>query len=180
MFLMKENILKEYGVIMCTSDGALSQYICDTAYYFLSTLAYKYKITIDRFISAPGHGKGIFDGINGVTERELTIVSGRELMYAAEAHQVSAAEDHQVYTKIFGGYVMRYGVHSSAAAYCKILLENDGTAGAKSDRKYNKREQNRGIQNMHFHIRNHSKTLSLMKCGPPKLAKRVGGKLAKG
>ena len=50
VFLMKEHIMKEDGVIMCTSDGAPSQYICATAYYFLSTLAYKYNITIDRFI----------------------------------------------------------------------------------------------------------------------------------
>ena len=111
VFLMKEHILKEDGVIMCTSDGAPSQYRCATDYYFLSTLAYKYKITIDRFISDPGRGKGIVDGINGVTKRELKIASDRELIYAAEAHQVSAAEDHQVYTKIFGGYVMRDGVH---------------------------------------------------------------------
>ena len=110
VFLMKEHILKEDGVIMCTSDGAPSQYICATAYYFLSTLAYKYKITIDRFISAPGHGKGIFDGINGVKKRELTIASGRKLMYVAEAHKVSADEARQVDTKRFGGYVMRDGL----------------------------------------------------------------------
>ena len=88
VFLMKEHILKKDGVIMCTSDGAPSQYSCATAYYFLSVLAYKYKITIDRFISAPGHRRGIADGINGVTKRELTIASGRELMSAAQAHQV--------------------------------------------------------------------------------------------
>ena len=73
---------------MCTSDGAPLQYSCATAYYFLSALAYAYKITIDRFISAPGHGKGIVDGINGVTKREFTIASGRELMSAAQTHQV--------------------------------------------------------------------------------------------
>ena len=111
VFLMKEHILKEYGVIMWNSDGAPYQYRCATFYYFLSTLAYKYKITIDSFISAPGHGKVIVGGINGFTIRELTIASGRELIYAAEAHQVSAAEAHQVDTKIFGGYSMRYGVH---------------------------------------------------------------------
>ena len=93
-------------------------------------------------------------------------------MYADEAHQMSEAEARQVDTKIFGGYVMRDGVHSSAADKCKRLIENDGPAGSKSDRKYNKREQNRGIQKMHFHIRNHSKPLSLMKCGPPQLSKR--------
>ena len=76
VLLMKEHILKEDGVIMCTSDGDPSQYRCATDYYFLSTLAYKYKIKIDRFISAPSHGKGIADGINGVTKRELTIASG--------------------------------------------------------------------------------------------------------
>ena len=73
---------------MCTSDGAPLQYSCATAYYFLSALAYAYKITIDRFISAPGHRRGIADGINGVTKRELTIASGREQMSAAQAHLV--------------------------------------------------------------------------------------------
>ena len=58
-------------------------------------------------------------------------------MYAAKYHQVSAAEAHQVDTKIFGRYVMIDGVHSSAASEFKRLLENDGTVGAKSDRKYN-------------------------------------------
>ena len=81
---------------MCTSDGATSQYRCATVYNFFLTFAYKYKITIDSFISAPGHGKGIVGRINGFTIRELTIASGRELIYAAEAHQVSAAEAHQV------------------------------------------------------------------------------------
>ena len=33
---------------------------------------------------------------------------------------------------------------------------------------------------MHFHIRNQSKPLSLMKCGPPQLSKRGGGKLVNG
>ena len=73
VFLMKEHIMKEDGVIMCTSDGAPSKYICATAYYFLSTLAYKYNITIDRFISAPGHGKGTVDGINGSKKGNLQL-----------------------------------------------------------------------------------------------------------
>ena len=38
LFLMKEHILKEDGVIMCTSDGAPSRYRCATAYYFCQPL----------------------------------------------------------------------------------------------------------------------------------------------
>ena len=59
--LKKEKILKDGGVIMCTSDGCAAQYRCATAYQFLSSLAYKYKIAIDRFISAPGHGMYLYE-----------------------------------------------------------------------------------------------------------------------
>ena len=62
IFLMDEGILKEGGRLFCHTDGCASQYRCGTAYYYMSVLAYNYKITIDRFVSAPGHGKGIIDG----------------------------------------------------------------------------------------------------------------------
>ena len=57
VFLRNENVLKPGGHIYCHSDGCASQYRCSTAYYFLSALAYKYKISISRIISASGHGK---------------------------------------------------------------------------------------------------------------------------
>ena len=62
LFLMAEGVLKEGGRLLCHTDGCASQYRCGTAYYYLSSLAYRYRITIDRAISAPGHGKGIIDG----------------------------------------------------------------------------------------------------------------------
>ena len=66
-----------------------------------------------------------------MTKRELTIASGREIMSASEANQVDA--------KHFDGNAMEDGVHSSAAAECKRLIETDGTIGAKSDRKHKSR-----------------------------------------
>ena len=57
--------LKEQGIIrsqgcslICTTDGAASQYRSGTAFYFLSVLAVKYNLAISRCIQAPGHGKG--------------------------------------------------------------------------------------------------------------------------
>ena len=93
---------------------------------------------------------------------------------------MSASESDQVDTKKFGGHVMKDGVQSSAAAECKRLIETDGTTGAKSDRKYKKREDDKKIQKMHYHIRNLNKPLSLQKYAAPQLAKRGGGKLVKG
>ena len=39
--------------------------------FFLALLSYEKDIAIDRAISAPGHGKGIADGISGATKQYL-------------------------------------------------------------------------------------------------------------
>ena len=52
---------------------------------------------------------------------------------------------------------------------CKRLIEIDGNQGAKSDKKYAKREMNRGIKQMHYHIRKISEKLPGLKYYPLKL-----------
>ena len=47
------------------TDGCGKQYRCGNALMFLSVLARKYEIIIDRAVDAPGHGKGVVDGIQG-------------------------------------------------------------------------------------------------------------------
>ena len=53
------------------TDGCSAQYRCATAIFFLALLSFEKDIAIDRAISAPGHGKGIADGISGATKQFL-------------------------------------------------------------------------------------------------------------
>ena len=48
------------------TDGCAKQYICASAIYLMSLMSQCYFIIIDRVISAPGHGKEVVDGLNGV------------------------------------------------------------------------------------------------------------------
>ena len=57
--LKKDGVLKDGGYLYSQSDGAASQHRSSSIYALLAQLAYKYKITIDRCISAPGHGEEI-------------------------------------------------------------------------------------------------------------------------
>ena len=72
------NRLKEKGllhenltVIYDHMDGCTCQYRYATALYFLSMLSFMFKVTIDRMIHAPGHGKDEVDGLNATTKRFL-------------------------------------------------------------------------------------------------------------
>ena len=109
-FLMEEEVLKKGGRILEHSDGCAAQYRCSTSFYFMSVLAYKYGITIDRFISAPGHGKAICDGVNGVTKSELTVKSGNQLKQANESDDLDL--------KKFASYVMKDGRGISPTQEC--------------------------------------------------------------
>jgi len=59
----------------------------------------------------------------------------------------------------------------SPALQCKRLLEFEGTTGKKSNRKYQKRENSRAIQRMHYWVRGGTEKLSGIKCKPAKLPK---------
>ena len=79
---------------------------------------------------------GIVDSVNGVTKSKLTtIASARELKQAdegADVKKVSAA-------------TMIDGVLNSPAQECKRgLVDMEGSQGAKSNRKGNKREREEG------------------------------------
>ena len=58
LHLKEKGIIRSQGYsLICTTDGAASQYRSGTAFYFLTVLAVKYNIAISRCIQAPGHGK---------------------------------------------------------------------------------------------------------------------------
>ena len=47
------------------------QYRCASALYLMSVMSQCYAVIIDRGISAPGHGKEVFDGINAIEKRYI-------------------------------------------------------------------------------------------------------------
>lgn len=126
-------------------------------------MAYKYKIPIDQFISAAGYGKGIIDRVNGVKKPQLTIESARELKNATEVDDLRL--------KKFSRFVKKHGAVFSTSIECKRLIEIDDNEGIKSDKKYAKREINRGIKQVHYHIRQLKEKLPSIKYCPLKLPK---------
>jgi hypothetical protein len=54
------------AVLYEQSDGCAKQYKCATALWVLSHLSHKYRITINRMVTAPHHGKGSVDALAGV------------------------------------------------------------------------------------------------------------------
>ena len=53
------------------SDGCAEQYRCASALYLMSVMSQCYSVTIDRGISAPGHGKEVVDGLNYVDKHHI-------------------------------------------------------------------------------------------------------------
>ena len=77
MCKMLDCYIENYGALPenCTildhTDGCTKQYRCGNALFYLTVLAHKFRITIDRAIAAPGHGKSIIDGLNAVDKTHL-------------------------------------------------------------------------------------------------------------
>ena len=53
------------------TDGCSEQYRCASALYIMSAMYQCYSIITYRGISAPGHGKGVVDGINYIDKRYI-------------------------------------------------------------------------------------------------------------
>ena len=66
--LMDDGILKPGGRVLGITDGCAKQHWCATALCFLTKAAHEFGITIDRAISAAGHGKSVADALNGVAK----------------------------------------------------------------------------------------------------------------
>ena len=76
-YMKEKGVLKIGGNLYCNCDGAAKQYRCANALYYLSYLATKYNISIERAICAPGHGKDVVDGLNAVDKHYLKNVMKR-------------------------------------------------------------------------------------------------------
>ena len=53
------------------TDGCADQYRCATALYLMSFLSQSHSIIFDWYISAPGHGKEVVEGLNSVDKRYM-------------------------------------------------------------------------------------------------------------
>ena len=141
--------MKDYGLIVkggtlyCNSDGAAKQYRCANALYYLSCLATKYGIEIDRAISAPGHGKDVVDGLNAVDKHYLKKIMNRPKI----------AQEYDLNIKKIRTDTMEGNEVVSIAYEAARLCRLDRTFGAQSFMKYKKREQNRTIVNRVYHVR---------------------------
>lgn len=93
-------------------------------------------------------GKSICDGVSGVTKNQLVAATARENQKSFEV------DDPKV--KKFAAHTMVQGKAVSPAEECKRMIEWDGTEGKESVRKYQKSEQHRAIEKMHYWVRNPS------------------------
>jgi len=156
--LMEKHILVPGGRLLSGTDGCAKQYRCANAVYFLSVLATKYNIVVDRSISCSGHGKNEVDAINGVDKNTIYRRSMRKHVPAADAMQ---SDNKCMKAHSFSSVA---GDSYSAAEDCKRVLENEGSEGVKSEGKRAKRESERGISNRYWHVRKIEDKLNNVRC----------------
>jgi hypothetical protein len=59
------------AVLYEQSDGCAKQYKCATSLWVMAHLAHKYRININRMVTAPHHRKGTVDALAGVDKNFL-------------------------------------------------------------------------------------------------------------
>ena len=108
----------------------------------MSYLASAYGITIDRQIDAPGHGKGVVDGINAIDKNYLS-----KMMNLIMTPEVITSKDRM------SSATMIEGAEKSFAKECLRLCSNpDRKTGVKSEKKSAKREGNAKLKERFYHL----------------------------
>ena len=147
--LLQSGVLKIGSTIYDGSDGCTKQYRCAVVLLFLSWLSVKYKITIDRALGAPGHGKDHVDGLNAANKAYL-IARMRDIMTPdvdCDAIYADRKMEPQLYQD---------GQHKSLAVEMQRLLDQpDRKDGVKTvGNKRRKREADEvRISERHNHVR---------------------------
>ena len=130
------------SVMWDDTDGCGKQYRCGKAFWLLSFLSHKYQRVIDRLIGAPGHGKGMVDGINGV---DKSFLGGCMCLIGTPE-----ANDSE---KRMNAASMTENASSSLAQECARLCSTDNRmTGLKGDVKHAKRESNARVKRRHYHV----------------------------
>ena len=85
------------------TDGCAEQYRCASEIYLMSVMSQCYSVIIDRGISAPGHGKYVFDGLNIIDKRGIyQLLLPISLHDALPISVLYAEEFHIPHVKIMG------------------------------------------------------------------------------
>jgi hypothetical protein len=134
--LKEKGLLHEHStVIYDHTDGCTCQYRCTTAMYFLSMLSFMFKVTIDRMIHAPGHGKDEVDGLNAPTERFLQ-----------QKMSTTNLNNDQGEIKRMDPWAMEGGTCKCLSLEAKRLMEeSERKDGVVSAGKYKKRFDSRAV-----------------------------------
>ena len=69
--LMEQGSLQKGGRVLASTDGCAKQYKCFTSLYYMSLIATRFEISMDRAIQAPVHGKSLVGAINGVDKNTI-------------------------------------------------------------------------------------------------------------
>ena len=105
------------------TDGCAKQYKSATAVYFLSALAVKYHIVVDRAISASGHGKSSVDAINGIDKNTIMKTTARKVQHVEDAMKEESKSIKVQSFQDVGGDTKPY----SPAEDCQRILEQEGS-----------------------------------------------------
>ena len=135
-------LFKRKSILWEFTDGCKKQYRCNVVVYLLSYLASAYAITINRQIDAPGHGKGVVDGINAIDKNYLS-----KMMNLIMTPEVITSKDRM------SSATMIEGAEKSFAKECLRLCSNPNRkTGVKSEKKSAKREANAKLKERFYHL----------------------------
>lgn len=154
--LLEMEAMKPDGtwIMFDETDGCAKQYRCGTALFLMSLLAVTYRITIDRAVGAPGHGKDFVDGLNA-TDKDFLIGKFR-MIGLPEDYGDSGNQTVGAATRISPESMVE-GTSKSLAVECYRLCSDAARlSGMKSDKKSNKRETNAKLKYRHYHVQEKS------------------------
>ena len=137
--LKNQQVLKDGGRILGSTDGCAKQYKCATAIHFMSLLSYKENVVIDRAIGTPGHGKCEVDAINGVDKNRIY----REAMKTIHDPEKVSQTRSKLLQQFTVNNVEGGSSYRAALTYKHVL--DQYAEGVKSEGKGEKREHMRGI-----------------------------------
>ena len=152
------NLLPVGSVLFEQSDGCAKQHRCGNALFFMSALADKWKICVDRMITAPHHGKGECDSQGGTDKNCL-----RNCFLRPTNPESSNGE-----TKCMAAHTCSGSKRSSMAnRMVDALSDPTRTGGLKGGKKHQKREGNVKIKARHCTAMHHGNTDTAANCKVP-------------
>ena len=141
--LLEQNIIKKHSTTLWEeTDGCAKQYRCATAMYFMSLLAVRYNIVVDRAVGAPGHGKDVVDGLNAID---------KEFLKRAMMRNKNPEDNHSCKDMFAHGFTLK-GRVSFAEKCHKLLQENADMLAKMNTTKNQKHESNQKYRTKHYRI----------------------------